>query len=83
MTRHDDDPNLRAALQDVVDLLERDGFTSNWRRTEGGLVFSVGVGAADCADCLAPEPVLRMMIQNAIHGTGLELERVEMPSAHA
>lgn len=73
------DAQLESALSDVTAVLARDGFTSAWTTRDGKVAFRVRVGTADCADCLAPEPVLRLMIENALKDTAFELERVEMP----
>lgn len=70
------------ALADVVAVLDRDGFTSEWEDTDAGLVFRVGAGTAECADCLVPKSVLELIVSNALAGTGRTLARVELPHLH-
>jgi len=70
---------LAEALASVREVLESDGFTGEWEEAGGGVVFRVGVGSADCEDCLVPRAVLEMMVGSALEPTGLRLTRLEMP----
>lgn len=74
---------LASALAEVGGLLANDGFTSAWEVTEAGVVFRVGVGDTECADCLVPRPVLEVMLNNALQDTDYTLARVEMPASQA
>jgi hypothetical protein len=67
------------ALLPVCEVLQSDGFTGEWEETDAGVVFRVGVGSADCEDCLVPRKVLELMVGNALEPTGLRLARLEMP----
>jgi hypothetical protein len=67
------------ALAPVRAVLETDGFTGDWQETDAGVVFRVGVGSADCEDCLVPRAVLELMVGSALEPTGRRLARLEMP----
>ena len=67
------------ALAEVCAVLESDGFTGGWTETADGVVFRVGVGAADCEDCLVPRQVLELMVGAALEPTGRRLAGLEMP----
>ena len=69
------------ALAEVCAVLESDGFTGQWNDTDDGIVFSVGVGTAECDDCLVPRPVLELMVGTALQPTGRPLARLDMPGA--
>lgn len=71
--------SVDAALAEVVAVLHSDGFTAAWHETDEGVVFRVGAGTADCADCLVPRAVLELMVGTALGSTGRRLARVEMP----
>jgi hypothetical protein len=67
-------------LAEVVALLARDGFTSSWDVRPGGVVtFRIAAGSADCADCLAPEHVLRAILAKALAGGRFHVRDIEMP----
>lgn len=72
-------PAVDAALAEVATVLHSDGFTAAWEDTEEGVVFRVGIGVADCADCLVPRGVLELMIGSALEPTGRRLARLDMP----
>lgn len=67
------------ALADVTAVLASDGFTAAWEDTDEGVVFRVGIGDTDCADCLVPRGVLELMVGSALEPTGRRLARLEMP----
>jgi hypothetical protein len=68
-----------AALAEVAAVLDTDGFTAVWEDTDDGVVFRVGIGAADCADCLVPRAVLELMVGSALEPTGRPLARLDLP----
>jgi len=70
---------LADALASVREVLESDGFTGEWQETDAGVVFRVGLGTADCEDCLVPRSVLEMMVGSALAPTGRRLARLDMP----
>lgn len=74
-------PSVAEALAPIRAVLESDGYTGEWEETEGGVVFRVGAGTADCADCLVPRAVLERMVGSALEPTGTALARLEMPDA--
>lgn len=67
------------ALAAVCEVLESDGFTGDWHETDDGVVFRVGVGSADCDDCLVPRAVLELMVGSALEPAGFRLARLDMP----
>lgn len=67
------------ALGPVRQVLESDGFTGDWQETAEGVVFRVGLGTADCEDCLVPRAVLETMVGSALEPTGRRLARLDMP----
>jgi hypothetical protein len=67
------------ALTPVCQVLESDGFIGEWQETDAGVVFRVGIGSADCEDCLVPRAVLEMMVGSALQPTGVRLARLDMP----
>ncbi|MCW2830463.1 MAG: hypothetical protein JWP31_1155 [Aeromicrobium sp.] len=72
-----------ASLTELSTLLSRDGFTASWEATpQGELTFTIGPGTAECADCLVPEPILAVMIGEALKGTGARLGKVLLPSSY-
>jgi hypothetical protein len=71
------------ALAEVCAVLDSDGFTGEWQESDDGVVFRVGVGTADCEDCLVPRPVLELMVGSALVPTGRRLARLEMPEPGA
>lgn len=75
--------DVGAALAEVCAVLESDGFTGGWEETAHGVVFRVGVGGADCEDCLVPRQVLEPMVGAALETTGRRLARLEMPEPGA
>jgi hypothetical protein len=71
--------DIGEALAEVCSVLESDGFTGAWQLTGADVVFRVGLGTADCEDCLVPRAVLELMVGSALAPTGLRLARLEMP----
>ena len=67
------------ALAEVAAVLASDGFSAAWEDTGEGVVFRVGIGAADCTDCLVPRGVLELMVGSALEPTGRRLARLDMP----
>lgn len=67
------------ALAPICRVLLSDGFDGRWQETDDGVVFRVGLGTADCEDCLVPRAVLETMVSVALRPTGRRLARLDMP----
>ncbi|MFC4945797.1 hypothetical protein [Pseudonocardia sp. GCM10023141] len=77
--RFEDGPGTR--LDEVVALLARDGFTAAWDLDpDGGVTVRIGAGSADCAECLAPEPVLTAIVSKALSASRFHLKRLDLPA---
>ena len=71
---------LDAALGDVRQVLERDGFIADWDvDPSGGVRFRILAGSAACRECLVPEPVMAAIVSNALEGTPYTVVSIELP----
>ncbi len=66
-------------LAQVRQMLEADGYTIDARRDGERVVVRIEATPEACADCLAPEPVMRAILERAlaVPGSAIELRYPE------
>jgi hypothetical protein len=64
----------RAGLEQVRQMLEADGYTIDAREEGERLVVQIEATPEACADCLAPEPVMRAILERALAVPGAAID---------
>ena len=62
---------MHAALEPFREVLAADGYEMSLQLDESELTISVRAGSAACSDCVVPESVMRMVIDQALTDAGL------------
>jgi hypothetical protein len=61
-------------LQGLAAMLRADGYDLRVEAAPGGVSVAIDAGPEACADCLAPEQVVRAMIEDKLEGSVALLE---------
>ena len=71
---------VTAALANVHQMLEADGYHLSWETGASGVVVNIAATPDACEDCLAPKQVLESILAKALEPTGMELETITLPT---
>lgn len=78
---NEDIASLDQAFAEIKTMLERDGFTADWKLDDqGGIRFRVIATETACRDCLVPKIVIEAILSDVLEGTGHQVVDVELPN---
>ena len=60
---------VTSRLQSLADMLRADGYDLRVEAAPGGVSVAIDAGPEACADCLAPEQIVRAMIEDKLEGS--------------
>lgn len=70
-----------SALQQFREMLASDGYLLNWSALDNDrVVVEIEAGEDACADCLAPKPVVEVIMAAALASTPYTLDHVVLPT---
>jgi hypothetical protein len=73
---------VRATLHGVTNMLQADGYALLVEPADGGIAVTIEATGDACSECLAPETVVREIIQEKL-GPSVRLTKLLYPEPHA